>query len=202
MKERTVGRLHRPDISDCEVPPDIQGAARDFILAARAYVEVCSRHGIAAKKSSGGRKTLCKPQLTNQICELLADSVSIRTTCQVVGISEATFHAWCVRGAFGEAPFAEFLERTTCARAQARVSIVRGIRRAGAKDHRALAWLAEHCHADEFCPPKEQGNMEIKRGPERLFPPLAGGQFQIRVESPREDNKDDGLATTSGDIPA
>ena len=194
--------LHRPDISDCEVPPDIQRAARDFILAARVYVEVCSRYGIAAEKSSSGRKTLCTRRITNQICELLTESVSIRTSCQITGISQASFHAWCVRGALGRAPYAEFLEQTTRARAQARVSIVRGIRRAGAKDYRALTWLAEHCHADEFCPPKEQVNMETKRDPERLSTAEAGGQFQIRAESPREDNKDDGLATKSGDIPA
>lgn len=164
-----------------EVPPDVQRALSDFIVAAQAYVEVCSAHGITAEKISG-RKTLCKPQLTNQICELLADSVSIRTACQIVGIAETTFHGWCVRGELGEAPYAEFLQRTTRARAQARVSIVRGIRRAGVKDHRALEWLAEHCHADEFCPPKEQQvNVQVKRGRDGLLPAWAVGQPQIRV---------------------
>jgi hypothetical protein len=181
------GKTHmnqRPDgldMSKREVPPDLQRALSDLILAGRVYVEVCSAHGITAEKS-GGRKTLCKPQLTNQICELLADSVSIRTTCQIVGVAETTFHAWCVRGELGDAPYAEFLQRTTRARAQARVSIVRGIRRAGAKDHRALEWLAEHCHADEFCPPKEQQvNVQVKRGRDGLLPAWAVGQPQIRV---------------------
>jgi hypothetical protein len=51
------------------------------------------------------------------------------------------------------------------------VTIVRGIRRAGSKDHRALEWLAEHCHADAFCPPKEQQvNAVIKRGRDGLLP--------------------------------
>ena len=164
-----------------EVPPDLQRALSDFILAARVYLEVCSAHGITGEEKAG-RKTLCKPQLISEICELLADSVSIRTTCQIVGIAETTFHAWCVRGELGDAPYAEFLHRTTRARAQARVSIVRGIRRAGVKDHRALEWLAEHCHADEFCPPKEQQmKVQIKRGRDGLLPAWAVGQPQIRV---------------------
>ena len=53
---------------------------------------------------------------------------------------------------------------------------------AGAKDHRALEWLAEHCHADEFCPPKEQQvNVQVKRGRDALLPGWAIGQPQIRV---------------------
>ena len=186
FENQPKGKIHVSQDADGldmkhEAPPALQRAMSDFVAAARKYVEICSAHGITGQES-GGRKTLCKPQLTNQICDLLADSVSIRTTCQVVGISEATFHAWCARGAFGKAPFVEFLERTTRARAQARVSIVRGIRRAGAKDHRALEWLAEHCHADEFCPPKEQQvNVQVKRGRDGLLPPWAVGSPQIRV---------------------
>jgi hypothetical protein len=164
-----------------ELPPGVQRALSDFVAAARTYVEVCTAHGISGERS-GGRKTLCKPQLINQVCELLADSVSIRTTCQIVGIAETTFHAWCVRGELGEAPYVKFLQGTTRARAQARVTIVRGIRRAGAKDHRALEWLAEHCHADEFCPPKEQQvNAVIKRGRDGLLPAWAVGQPQVQV---------------------
>jgi hypothetical protein len=164
-----------------EVPPVLQRAMSDFIVAAQKYVEICSAHGVSCESGSG-RKTLCKPPLTKQICELLADSVSIRTACEIVGIAESTFHAWCMRGALGEAPYAEFLERTTRARAQARVSIVRGIRSAGTKDHRALEWLAEHCHADEFCPPKEQQvNVQVKRGRDGLLPAWAVGPPQIRV---------------------
>jgi hypothetical protein len=172
-------------------PPALQRALSDFLGAAQKYLEICSAHGITAEKISG-RKTLCKPQLTDQICELLADSVSIRTACQIVGIAETTFHAWCVRGELGDEPYAEFLQRTTRATAQARVSIVRGIRRAGVKDHRALEWLAEHCHADEFCPPKEQQvNLEVKRGRDGLLPAWAVGppQFRViekRVESPSD----------------
>jgi hypothetical protein len=164
-----------------EVPPAVRDALFNFLAAARTYAQVCAAHGISGESGSG-RKTLCKRQLTDQICELLADSVSIRTTCEMVGIGESTFHAWCVRGAFGETPFAEFLERTTRARAQARVTIVRGIRTAGAKDHRALEWLAEHCHADEFCPQKEQQvNLQVRRGRGGLLPPWAVGKPQIQV---------------------
>ena len=164
-----------------ELPPAVRHALFNFLAAGRTYAEVCAAHGISGE-SGGGRKTLCKRQLTDQICELLADSVSIGTSAEIVGISPSTFHAWCVRGAFGEAPYAEFLERTTRARAQARVTIVRGIRSAGAKDHRALEWLAEHCHADEFCPPKEQQvNLQVRRGRHGFLPQSAVEPPQIRV---------------------
>jgi hypothetical protein len=173
-----------------ELPPDVQRALSDFVLAAQRYVKVCSAHGITAEKSYG-RKTLCNRQLTNQICELLSDSVSIRTVCQIVGIAETTFHAWCVRGELGEVPYVEFLQRTTRARAQARVTIVRGIRGAGAKDHRALEWLAEHCHADEFCPPKEQQvNVQVKRGRDGLLPAWAVAPPQIQVIEKRVESPD------------
>jgi hypothetical protein len=98
-----------------ELPPDVQRALSDFVAAARTYVEVCTAHGISGE-SRTGRKTLCTPNLINQICELLSDSVSIRTTCEVVGISESRFHAWCVRGALDRGLFAEFLKGTRRAR--------------------------------------------------------------------------------------
>src|SRR5262249_50799740 len=193
INERKIRVNQNEGVSDMkgEVPPAVRTALFNFLTAGRTYAEVCAAHGISGESGSG-RKTLCKSQLTDQIFELLTHSVSIRTTCEMVGIGESTFHAWCVRGAFGEAPYVEFLERTTRPRAQARVTIVRGIRTAGTKDFRALEWLAEHCHADEFCPPKEQQvNLQVRRGRHGFLPPCAVEPAQIRVIHKSVDSPND-----------
>ncbi len=90
-----------------EVPIAVQQALQEFLAAARKYSLVWKRSGLPNPQ---GRKPLLQtqPSITKEVCELLADSVSIRTTCQVVGIGETTFHLWCDRGGDGEQPYVEF----------------------------------------------------------------------------------------------
>ncbi len=99
-------------------------------------------------KKKPGRKTLLNAELQREICYLLSEGVPVGATCDTVGITQATYHAWIAKGEEGRAPYREFVESTTRARGQARVSLLRKI--ALSNDWRAHAWLLSHCWPEEF----------------------------------------------------
>ncbi len=45
-------------------------------------------------------------QLTERVCALLAEGVSIQTACNLCDISERAYHDWLRRGRSGEEPYA------------------------------------------------------------------------------------------------
>ena len=99
-------------------------------------------------KKNLGRKTLLSAELQREICYLLSEGVPVGATCDTVGITQATYHAWIAKGEEGRAPYREFVEDTTRARGQARVSLVKKITLSN--DWRAHAWLLSHCWPEEF----------------------------------------------------
>lgn len=99
-------------------------------------------------KKKPGRKTLLNAELQHEICCLLSEGVPVGATCDTVGITQATYHAWIAKGEKGRAPYREFVEGTTRARGQARVSLLAKI--ALSNDWRAHAWLLSHCWPEEF----------------------------------------------------
>jgi hypothetical protein len=99
-------------------------------------------------KKKPGRKTLLNPELQREICYLLSQGVPVGATCDRVGITQATYYAWIAKGEEGRAPYREFVEDTTRARGQARVSLLKKI--SLSNDWRAHAWLLSHCWPEEF----------------------------------------------------
>jgi hypothetical protein len=95
-----------------------------------------------------GRKTLLNAELQREICYLLSQGVPVGATCDTVGITQATYHAWIAKGEKGRAWYREFVEETTRARGQARVSLLKKITLSN--DWRAHAWLLSHCWPEEF----------------------------------------------------
>ena len=63
-----------------------------------------------------GTKTLLNAELQREICYLLSQGVPIRATCDTVGITQATYHAWIAKGEKERALYREFVESTTRAR--------------------------------------------------------------------------------------
>jgi hypothetical protein len=96
-----------------------------------------------ANKAKLGRPTLCTPALTAKICELLADSNTIAAACESLGIGVSTFHEWRQKNP-------DFADATTRARAEARIKLVKEIKRLATDDWRGWAWLAERMFPNEF----------------------------------------------------
>lgn len=114
-----------------------------------------------------GRNTICTPQLTREICEVLRGGNYVVTACDYVGLSESAYYEWHRRGREelerivdqglthddidpDERPFVEFMESTTRARATAEVQSVRRIRSAAEEDWRADAWFLEHSFPERW----------------------------------------------------
>ena len=116
-----------------------------------------------------GRKTLLNAELQREICYLLSQGVPVGATCDTVGITQATYHAWIAKGEEGRAPYREFVEGTTRARGQARVSLLKRI--SLSNDWRAQAWLLSHCWPEEFSesrilePAQPEPSLQISYGP-------------------------------------
>jgi hypothetical protein len=98
---------------------------------------------LAKAKARPGRPTLCTPAVTEKICELLADANTIAASCESLGIGVSTFHEWRQKNP-------DFADATTRARAEARIKLVKEIKRLSVDDWRGWAWLAERMFAGEF----------------------------------------------------
>lgn len=94
-------------------------------------------------KAKRGRPTLCTPALTAKICDLLAESNTIAASCESLGIGLSTFHEWRRKNP-------DFADAITRARAEARIKLVKEIKRLSANDWRGWAWLAERMFPSEF----------------------------------------------------
>jgi hypothetical protein len=120
-------------------------------------------------KKKPGRKTQLNAELQHEICYLLSQGVPVGATCDMVGIPQATYRAWIAKGEEGRAPYREFVEGTTRARGQARVSLLEKITLSN--DWRAHAWLLSHCWPDEFSesrilqPAQPEPSLQINYGP-------------------------------------
>jgi hypothetical protein len=102
------------------------------------------------KPKRAGRPTLLNATLSRKLCALLAEAHPIKASCEACGVSEASYHTWISRGEAGEKPFSEFLASTTRARAQARIRLVKEIKRCSHNDWRGWAWIAERMFPQEF----------------------------------------------------
>lgn len=123
-------------------------------------------------------------------------------TCAALEVSESKFHEWIKKGEQGEEPYAEFRQRTLCARAWGKIAIVRRI--LADRDRRAPAWYLGRCHPSEYGRTAERPlppEPEMKRvsvafifetsgksveeltnlpGKRRVFAPLAGCTAKVR----------------------
>jgi hypothetical protein len=97
----------------------------------------------AQVRAKRGRPTLCTPALTEKICKLLADANTIAASCESLGIGTSTFHEWQHKNP-------DFADAATRARAEARIKLVKEIKRCSCDDWRGWAWLAERMFPGEF----------------------------------------------------
>src|SRR5438067_9784555 len=95
-----------------------------------------------------GRKTLCTPQKTEELCEYLSHACTIRTACEACGVSEKSFREWFARGETSEQPFASFRAAVTRARGLGKAKLVKSIVDSG--DWRAWLEMLARVYPSEY----------------------------------------------------
>ena len=95
-----------------------------------------------------GRPNRIDAALIRKFCALFGKGFGITTVCAALDVSESKFHEWIKEGEQGEQPYAEFRQRTLCARAWGKIEHLRHI--FGSKDWRGRAWYLERTHPLEF----------------------------------------------------
>ncbi len=117
-------------------------------------------------KKRGQKAALAlRPELTAAIVTLLSEGLSIKSSCNLCGVSERAYHEWTRRGQAGEEPYAAFFDAASRARDSWKARLLRRLNEGD--DWRAAAWLLERCFPAEFGPKHEEG----QRGSNGLLPP-------------------------------
>lgn len=99
-----------------------------------------------AKKNPVGKH--CSARNCNaKFATCFPQGVPIGATCDTVGITQATYHAWIAKGEEGRAPYREFVEDTTRAIGQARVSLLKKITLSNDWPERSRAGPAQAGHS-------------------------------------------------------
>ncbi len=113
-----------------------------------------------------------QPELTKRICVLLGEGVSIKSSCNLCGVSERAYHEWTRRGQAGEEPYAGFFDAASRARDGWKARLISRIESSAAGgDWRAAAFLLERQFPAEF----GSQHLEVKRDSNGLLPSTAPG---------------------------
>ena len=92
------------------------------------------------------------PKLANKIIKYVKAGNYAQTVCQLVGIHNSTYTRWMQRAKKGERPFAQFAQRIEQAKANAELSMVLELRKAGKETRNwgALKFLLERTRPENF----------------------------------------------------
>lgn len=143
--------------------------------------------------SNAGRKPKLTPETETRLLSLLRAGVPREVACAGVGVNSRTLRVWLSRARGGELKFQAFADKVEAAQAEAQSSMLVQIRKAGAKDWKALAWFLERVFSERYGY-KSQVKVSVESelehmldvattvlGPEsaaKLFEALAGGACQ------------------------
>jgi hypothetical protein len=75
-----------------------------------------------------GRPTLCTPELIEQFQRYILEGATMQDAADLVGVSRSAACDWLARGLNGEAPFCNFSDAVTQARALAKHESIRAVR--------------------------------------------------------------------------
>ncbi len=119
------------------------------------------------KQKRGPKAALAvRPELTEAIVTLLSEGLSIKSSCNLCGVSERAYHEWTARGQAGEEPYAGFFDAATRARDGWKARLISRIEASAAGgDWRPSAWLLERQFPAEF-----GGRHEDQRDSNGLLP--------------------------------
>ena len=101
-------------------------------------------------KVKRGRTSLLTRALQTEICKLLQQGSSIKSSCFICDVGERTFYDWRDKGRRGEEPFACFFSAVTRAREEHKAKLIQRIVAAAKADWKAASWLLERQFVSEF----------------------------------------------------
>jgi hypothetical protein len=105
-------------------------------------------------RTKPGRRTLCTPERVEAIVAVVEAGGTDADACAEAGIAPATFYGWVDRGENGEAPYSEFLEALSRARARRPRAVLR--RLADHPDWRAQVAYLHHLEARQLAAPRRR----------------------------------------------
>jgi len=100
--------------------------------------------------STPGRKPKLNRESETRLLSLLRAGVPKEVACAGIGIDARTLRIWHERARQGEPKYVEFWGKLEAASSEAQSSMLVQIRRAGAKDWKALAWFLERCFSERY----------------------------------------------------
>jgi hypothetical protein len=100
--------------------------------------------------STPGRKPKLTKDSEKRIIGLLEAGVPKDLACFAIGINSRTLRVWHERARNGEARYVAFWDNVETAIAKAQSSMLVQIRKAGAKDWKALAWFMERVWSERY----------------------------------------------------
>jgi hypothetical protein len=132
-----------------------------------------------------GRKPKLTRELELRLCNALRVPMPREVACPAVGISSRALRYWLERAEKGEARYVEFAENLEKAQCEGQAHLLAQIRKHGAKDWRAPAWLLERIFAKTYGPRAPIVDLENK--------PQWPAGVRITIDAPTE------IAPTDGD---
>ena len=101
-------------------------------------------------RAKPGRKPKLNRETETRLLSLLRAGVPREVACAGVGIDSRTLRIWLTKARSGEARFVEFAGKVESAQAEAQSSMLVQIRKAGAKDWKAIAWMLERVFSERY----------------------------------------------------
>lgn len=100
--------------------------------------------------STPGRKPKLNRETETRLLSLLRAGVPKEVACAGVGIDSRTLRIWLTRARAGEVKYQEFADKLEAAQAEAQSSMLVQIRKHGAKDWKAVAWMLERVFSERY----------------------------------------------------
>jgi hypothetical protein len=101
-------------------------------------------------KAKLGRRSKLTPDYVPKFLAQIEKGLPVRAAAALAGLHHDTVMKWLEAARAGDERYFDFLERYTRARGKAQDAAVERIRRVGADDWRAEAWLLERMHPADF----------------------------------------------------
>lgn len=101
-------------------------------------------------QSKAGRPPKLNRENEGRLLSLLRAGVPREVACAGIGIDSRTLRVWLAKARAGEVRFVAFADNVEAAQAEAQSSMLVQIRKAGAKDWKAVAWMLERVFSERY----------------------------------------------------
>ena len=103
-----------------------------------------------SRNEGPGRPPKLTSEMETRLVALLKAGVPREVACAGVGIADRTLRIWLTKARAGEEDYQEFADKVEAAQAEAQSTMLFQIRKAGAKDWKALAWMLERVFSGRY----------------------------------------------------